>query len=71
MNCIYAITRKSNITACVNNLFTFFKLSYYIYFLFNNDYILLVFIWVPLDDIDLRLSLMLVRNTNDVEEETM
>jgi len=32
---------------------------------------LLVFIWTPLDDVDVCLSLMLVWKTNDVEEETM
>jgi len=70
MNCIYTIMSKSNITACVNNSFTLFKLSYYIKFLFNNDYNLLVFIWIPLDDADLRFSLMSVWKANDVEEET-
>ena len=29
-NCTYAIMRESNITTCVNNLFTLFKLAYYI-----------------------------------------
>jgi len=40
MNCMYANISESHIMASVNNLFDFFKLAYYIYFLFNTDCLL-------------------------------
>jgi hypothetical protein len=43
MNSTYATMSKSNITAYVTNLFTFYKSAYYVQYLFNTDCILLIF----------------------------
>ena len=40
---MYANMSKYNITAYVNNLFTFFKLAYYVKFFFDTDCLLLIF----------------------------
>jgi hypothetical protein len=61
---------ESNITAYVNNLLTF-SMS-----LIMSDFSSVpivfcrFFTWIPLGDVDLRFSLMLVRKANAVEEET-
>jgi hypothetical protein len=61
---------ESNITAYINNSFTFFKLAYYISF----SSLLIVFhqffTWIALGDAGLRFWLIWVRKANVVEEET-
>jgi len=71
-NCTYITMSDSNIMAYVNISFTFFKLAYYIYFLFNmNWFFCQFFTWSTLGDVDLRFSLIFTTKSNTVKEGTM
>jgi hypothetical protein len=55
---------ESNITAYVNDSFTFFKSAYYVQFLLIMIVFHRFFTWIVLGDVDLCFSLMLVRKSN-------
>jgi hypothetical protein len=63
---MYANITESNITAHINNLFTFFKYTYWS----NFSSILIIFhkfcTWIALSDADFCFSLILVRKANDI-----
>jgi len=59
-----------NIKENINNLFTFFKSTYYICFSSLLIAFHWIFTWIAISDVDLRFSFMLVRQANSVEEET-
>ena len=70
MNCMYATMGKSNITACVNNLFTFFRSAYYTSFLFSTNGLSQIFAWIAPDNVYLYFSLILVTKAIPVEQGT-
>jgi len=59
-----------NIKENINNLFTVFKSTYYIYFSLLLIVFQWIFTWIAISDADLNFSFVLVRKANSVEEET-
>ena len=67
---MYATVSESNVTAYVNNSFTFFKSAYYVSFIFITGCLSPSFHWIALGHADLLFPLIVVRKTNAIEEET-